>query len=211
VGVPVQDERYQGQGGGDGDAELSAAEQLDAEEARRLAVTTRGARYVYGLEARATGVAGQASERSESLEDLLAQLEDKRVKLVSMPSIWPARGWLTSRFGARISPFTGRTQMHRGIDIAGREGTPIVAPARGRVSFVGNKGPLGNSLTVDHGFGVRTVYGHTHAIFVKSGQEVERGQTIASIGSSGRSTGPHLHYSVEIKGKARDPLDYVFD
>ncbi|MHA7840158.1 MAG: M23 family metallopeptidase, partial [bacterium] len=142
---------------------------------------------------------------------LLGQLEDKREKLVSMPSIWPSRGWLTSRFGPRVSPFTGRRQQHNGIDIAAASGTPIVAPARGRVSFVGRKGPLGNALVLDHGFGVKTVYGHTREIHVRSGETVERGQRIAAIGTSGRSTGPHLHYVVEVNGKARDPLDYIFD
>ena len=126
-------------------------------------------------------------------------------------SIWPAKGWLTSRFGPRVSPFTGRRQMHAGIDIASADGTAIQAPARGRVTFVGNKGPLGKALVLDHGFGVKTVYGHTKTIVVKTGETVERGQKIAEVGSTGRSTGPHLHYVVEVNGKARDPLDYIFD
>ena len=128
-----------------------------------------------------------------------------------MPSVWPTKGWLTSRYGVRISPFTGRRQHHAGIDIAARAGTPINAPARGRVSSIGSRGPLGNSLMVDHGFGLKTFYGHTQEIFVKVGEIVARGQTIASIGSSGRSTGPHLHYGVHVNGKARDPLNYIFD
>ncbi|HPG27722.1 MAG TPA: M23 family metallopeptidase, partial [Myxococcota bacterium] len=101
--------------------------------------------------------------------------------------------------------------MHAGIDIASADGTAIQAPARGRVTFVGNKGPLGKALVLDHGFGVKTVYGHTKTIVVKTGETVERGQKIAEVGSTGRSTGPHLHYVVEVNGKARDPLDYIFD
>ena len=128
-----------------------------------------------------------------------------------MPSIWPAKGWLTSRFGPRVSPFTGKRQLHAGIDIAAASGTSIYAPARGRVTFVGRKGPLGKTVVLDHGFGVKTVYGHTKEIHVSSGETVERGQEIAAIGSTGRSTGPHLHYVVEVNGKARDPLDYIFD
>jgi murein DD-endopeptidase MepM/ murein hydrolase activator NlpD len=128
-----------------------------------------------------------------------------------MPSIWPSKGWLTSRFGPRVSPFTGRRQQHTGIDIAAADGTLIQAPARGRVTFAGRKGPLGNALVLDHGFGVKTVYGHTKEILVKTGDTVERGDRIALIGSSGRSTGPHLHYVVEVKGKPRNPLDYIFD
>jgi murein DD-endopeptidase MepM/ murein hydrolase activator NlpD len=174
-------------------------------------LTTEGARVVDALGRLADRMNGHASVRGDSLELLLEQLDDKRVKLASMPSIWPARGWLTSRFGARVSPFTGRRQMHAGIDIASRAGTPIIAPAQGRVSYVGRKGPMGNTLILDHGFGVKTIYGHTEAIHVKPGQSVERGQEIAAIGSTGRSTGPHLHYVVEINGKPRNPLDYIFD
>jgi len=160
---------------------------------------------------RAIDLAAGAGTRAESLEVLLGQLDDKRQRLVSMPSVWPAKGWLTSRFGPRVSPFTGRRQRHNGLDIAASEGTPIYAPARGRVTFAGRKGPLGNALVLDHGFGVKTVYGHNKQIVVKTGETVERGTKIAEIGSSGRSTGPHLHYVVEVNGKARDPLDYIFD
>ena len=127
------------------------------------------------------------------------------------PFYQPTRGWLTSRFGPRISPFTGRRHRHAGIDIAARNGTPITAPARGRVVSISTRGPLGNSVTIDHGFGVKTFYGHNDEIFVNVGSEVDRGQKIASVGSTGRSTGPHLHYSVQINGKARDPLNYIFD
>ena len=153
----------------------------------------------------------RADGRSDSLVLLVNALEDKRNRLVSMPSVWPAKGWLTSRFGPRISPFTARRQKHAGIDIAARLGTPITSPARGRVSSIGSRGPLGNSLTLDHGFGVKTFYGHTDEIFVKVGDTVDRGQRIAAIGNSGRSTGPHLHYGVHINGKPRDPLNYIFD
>jgi murein DD-endopeptidase MepM/ murein hydrolase activator NlpD len=163
------------------------------------------------LDDTAVVLAEGAGIRADSLEVLLGQLDDKRERLVSMPSIWPSKGWLTSRFGTRVSPFTGRRQAHSGIDIAASSGTPIHAPARGRVTFAGRKGPLGNALVLDHGFGVKTVYGHTQEILVKTGDTVERGTMIAKIGSSGRSTGPHLHYVVEVKGKARDPLDYIFD
>lgn len=157
------------------------------------------------------GLESQATARVESLELLVEALEIKGQRLASLPSVWPAQGWLTSGFGTRISPFTGRPQHHAGIDIAAREGTDIISPARGRVHFVGRKGPMGNTLIVDHGFGVKTVYGHTHEIWVKPGEEVSRGQRIASIGSTGRSTGPHLHYVVEVDGRARNPLDYIFD
>jgi hypothetical protein len=209
VGVPIDMKGAGVEGATPGlDVPLSS---ISSEDAKVEALTTPSARHVHALARVAEKLGETAGGRGESLDLLLEQLDDKRVKLASMPSIWPARGWLTSRFGARVSPFTGRTQKHAGIDIASRQGTPIIAPARGRVSFVGKKGPLGNTLVVDHGFGVRTVYGHTHDIHVKSGEKVDRGQLIASIGSTGRSTGPHLHYVVEIDKKPRNPLDYIFD
>jgi len=152
-----------------------------------------------------------AAGQELSLGELIAQLEDKHHHLVSSPAIWPTKGWLTSRFGARISPFTGLRQFHSGIDIAGAMGTDVIAPARGRVSFVGSKGPLGNTIVIDHGYGVRTHFGHNSNVTVRVGEEVERGQVIAKLGSTGRSTGPHLHYSVEVHGKSMNPLDFIFD
>ncbi len=152
-----------------------------------------------------------ADQRQLSLQELVTQLEDKHQRLASSPAIWPAQGWLTSRFGTRISPFTGKRQFHAGIDVAGERGTPVLATANGKVVFSGGKGPLGKTVILDHGHGIRTHYGHNHELFVKRGEKVERGQKIASLGNSGRSTGPHLHYTVEVRGKAVNPLDYIFD
>jgi len=152
-----------------------------------------------------------AGRQHYSLANLTQQLESKRDHLASTPAIWPTEGWLTSRFGSRISPFTNRKQFHAGIDIAGQRGTDVVAPAQGKVVFSGTKGPLGKSLIIDHGYGIRTHYGHSDDLYVDRGDTVERGQRIAAMGSSGRSTGPHLHYVVEVSGKAVNPLDYIFD
>lgn len=163
------------------------------------------------MHVRADHLGGLARVRAESLGSLVGELERKSDQLASLPSVWPVRGWLTSRFGPRVSPFTGRRHMHSGIDIATRHGSPIIAPARGRVVFVGSKGPLGKSVVLDHGFGVRTYYGHTSEILVKTGDLVERGREIAKVGNTGRSTGPHLHYTVEVDKKSRDPLDYILD
>jgi murein DD-endopeptidase MepM/ murein hydrolase activator NlpD len=172
---------------------------------------TQKARAMRQLEELAKAISVGAEIQTGSLEELMIQLEDKHSRLVSMPSVWPTRGWLTSRFGPRISPFTGRRQHHAGIDIAAASGADIVAPAMGRVVFVGRKGPLGKSLELDHGFGVRTLYGHAKDIHVRIGDEVARGDRIASVGSTGRSTGPHVHYVVKVNGKSRNPLDYIFD
>ncbi|MDJ0852829.1 MAG: M23 family metallopeptidase [Myxococcota bacterium] len=152
-----------------------------------------------------------ADQRQLSLQELVTQLEDKHQRLASSPAVWPTQGWLTSRFGTRISPFTGKRQFHAGIDVAGERGTPVIATANGKVVFSGSKGPLGKTVIIDHGHGIRTHYGHNHELFVKRGEKVERGQKIATLGNSGRSTGPHLHYTVEVRGKAVNPLDYIFD
>ncbi|MCH7599659.1 MAG: M23 family metallopeptidase [Myxococcales bacterium] len=174
-------------------------------------LATKKARAMRQLDELAKAIGVGAEIQTHSLEELMIQLEDKHSRLTSMPSIWPTRGWLTSRFGPRISPFTGRRQHHAGIDIASATGADIVAPAAGRVVFVGRKGPLGNTVVVEHGFGVRTLFGHAEKIHVKIGQELKRGELLASVGSTGRSTGPHVHYVVEVNGKARNPLDYIFD
>jgi len=173
----------------------------DADVPQRVSLLQKSAEYLGAI----------AEGQGDSLEELLASLEGKSHRLASSPSIWPSKGWMTSRYGYRISPFTNRKQFHAGIDIAGTPGTAIMAPARGKVVFAGENGPLGNSVIIDHGFGVRTQYGHSKELFVKRGEEVERGQKIASLGNTGRSTGPHLHYMVEVNGKSRNPLDYIFD
>jgi hypothetical protein len=174
-------------------------------------LATQKARAIRQLDELAKAIGIGAEIQTQSLQELVIQLDDKHSRLTSMPSIWPTRGWLTSRFGPRISPFTGRRQHHAGIDIAAAAGADVIAPAAGRVVFVGRKGPLGNAVVLEHGFGVRTLYGHIKKILVKIGEEIERGELLATVGSSGRSTGPHLHYVVEVNGKSRNPLDYIFD
>ena len=163
------------------------------------------------LDAGARRLLDVSALRERSYADLVDQLRSKSDRLASTPSVWPARGWVTSGFGRRISPFTGKSQMHHGIDIAAERGTAVVAPARGRVSFVGRKGPLGKTLEIDHGHGIKTVYGHCDAIHVERGQRVERGQWIAAIGNTGRSTGPHLHYGIQVRGQSVDPRKYILD
>jgi murein DD-endopeptidase MepM/ murein hydrolase activator NlpD len=153
----------------------------------------------------------RVTTQAMSFEELVEGLEGKRHRLASTPSIWPTEGWVTSGYGYRISPFTGRRSFHGGLDIASDFGTPILAPARGRVAFSGRKGPLGKTLVIDHGFGLRTSYGHAAEIHVEKGQEIERGERIASVGSTGRSTGPHLHYAVAVKGRSVNPHNYIFE
>jgi murein DD-endopeptidase MepM/ murein hydrolase activator NlpD len=163
------------------------------------------------IQAKADQLARQALQQQGSLKILIEQIRGKAERLASTPSIWPAHGWLTSRFGYRISPFTGLHDFHAGIDIAAEPGTTIVAPARGRVVSAGPMGPLGNVVVLEHGHGLRTTFGHAREVLVREGQTVERGERIASVGSSGRSTGPHLHYAVERDGRLTNPIDYIIE
>ncbi len=153
----------------------------------------------------------EAAVQEESFIELKEFLEDKKSLLASTPSVWPVRGWVTSGFGKRISPFTGTWKMHEGLDIATRVGRPIIAPADGRVTYVGVEAGYGKLLVIDHGYGVVTRYGHNSKILVKVGQKVKRGQKIAAVGNTGRSTGPHLHYEVRVNGVPVNPRNYILN
>ncbi len=143
--------------------------------------------------------------------DLIKFLESQKMLLACTPSIWPAKGWLSSRFGYRISPFTGEKEFHRGIDISGRINSPVLAPADGMVSAVFYDYGYGRVVTITHGYGLETLYGHLQKVLVKKGQFVKRGETIALLGNTGRSTGPHLHYEVHLNRVAVNPLRYILN
>jgi len=149
--------------------------------------------------------------QERSFQELVEYLEDQKSLLASTPSIWPVKGWLTSTFGYRSSPFTGRREMHKGLDIATRSGTPIIAPADGLVVFAGREGGFGNMIILDHGYGITTRYGHCSSIDAKLGQKIKRGDVIARIGSTGRSTGPHVHYEVAVNGVSVNPSRYILN
>ncbi len=153
----------------------------------------------------------QATAEGESLRELEDLLQDKRVLLTHTPSLWPTRGWLTSGFGYRISPFTGLRQRHDGIDISNRIGTAIISPADGVVTNIGREWGFGKILVISHGFGFITRYAHLERIDVKIGQKVKRGEEIAQMGNTGRSTGPHLHYEVRVNGVPVNPLKYILN
>ena len=140
---------------------------------------------------------------------LFQYLEDQKVLLSSTPSIWPTKGWLSSRFGYRISPFTQRKEMHKGLDISTRINTPIVAPADGIVIKTGWNGSFGRMISIRHGNGYISKYAHLNKILVKKGQAVKRGDKLGLVGQTGRSTGPHLHYEVHLKGVPVNPLRYI--
>lgn len=155
---------------------------------------------------------GRRSNHSAlELQKLLSNLSQQKSLLLSIPSISPVNGWITSSFGSRVSPFTGKRALHRGLDVASPIGTPIYAPADGVVIFIGAKEGFGNFIMVAHGYGVVTRYGHNSENMVQIGQKVSRGDQIATVGSSGRSTGPHLHYEVLVNGNYVDPRKFILD
>lgn len=149
--------------------------------------------------------------REQSVLDLWETLSERQSLLNSTPNIRPAKGWFTSRFGYRISPFTGKPALHAGLDIAAAPGSPVFAPADGVVSFAGYDEGYGKMITIDHGYGVSTRFGHNSQIYVQVGQRVTRWDVIGSVGNTGRSTGPHLHYEVRVNGVPRDPALYILD
>ncbi len=153
----------------------------------------------------------EASLQRDSFTELLDFLGKQKSILASTPSIWPVIGWTTSDFGYRVSPFTGKREFHRGIDIATEIGKEIVAPADGVIQRVSKERGMGNLVQINHGNGMITVYGHLlKKSDVKKGQKIKRGDIIGYVGNSGRSTGPHLHYGVCEDGIYIDPRRYLF-
>ncbi|MBW1726130.1 MAG: M23 family metallopeptidase [Deltaproteobacteria bacterium] len=149
--------------------------------------------------------------QQKELESLYNSLEYQRNLLSSTPAIRPTKGWISSGFGYRKSPFTGLREFHKGLDIANHKGTPIIATGDGIVTFVGAKGLLGKVIVIDHGHGMVTRYGHLQEILAKRKQAVKRGDTIALMGNSGRGTGPHLHYEVLLNGIPVNPKKYILN
>jgi murein DD-endopeptidase MepM/ murein hydrolase activator NlpD len=153
----------------------------------------------------------EVASRERSFRELKDLLEQKRSVLASTPTIWPVRGRITAGYGYRLSPFTGQREMHEGLDVAAPYGSPIMVTADGIVSFVGPLSSFGNVVFINHGHGLTTFYAHTSSARVKEGQQVKRGQIIAYVGTSGRTTGPHVHYEVQVNGATVNPLKYIID
>lgn len=155
----------------------------------------------------------QTETRMEEIqqEELLAVLRSNHGFFASTPSIWPTDGWVTSEFGYRRSPFTDRREFHKGLDIAGPTGTPVYATAKGKVIAAGRDGAYGLTVSLDHGSGIVTSYAHLNSLAVKEGQSVSRGELVGYMGSTGRTTGPHLHYEVRLNGIPVDPMRYILN
>ena len=148
-------------------------------------------------------------EKNQELLQLKESIEEYRKQMAATPSIWPARGKVTSEFGPRNSPLSRRKEFHFGIDIAGPRGTPILATAEGEVVLASYRIGFGNTIIIDHGYGFTTVYAHLKNFNVHLGNSVQKGQVIGYMGSTGYSTGVHLHYEVHKKGVAVNPRAYL--
>lgn len=174
-----------------------------------VGVTRENTRDYATLSVRIDRALRQSQLREQGVLQLWDSLSERKSLLTATPSIKPARGWFTSRFGYRMDPLTNRPEMHAGLDMAAPPGTPVYAPADGVVSYVGYESGYGKLVSIDHGYGVITRYGHNSRVFVEQGQKVHRWDVISAVGNSGRSTGPHLHYEVRIHGIPVDPTNYI--
>jgi murein DD-endopeptidase MepM/ murein hydrolase activator NlpD len=209
--------------------ELGARSALDPAQARAMA------KLPAVVKARATGGTAQASAAITSvittsltspddtfgvLRTLLQGLESRlrnvrrdverqEALAAATPSIWPAHGWLTGTFGGRADPITGEAGFHQGLDISTAKGQPVFATADGRVESASYSGDYGNVLVLHHDFGIATRYGHLSRFNVKPGQTVHRGDVVGFVGSTGRSTGAHLHYEILAAGKVLNPLQLL--
>ncbi|RJP77357.1 MAG: M23 family metallopeptidase [Candidatus Zixiibacteriota bacterium] len=154
----------------------------------------------------------QIGLQENSLAEIESQLADQEKMLRSLPSIRPVNGGaFSSYFGKRRDPFTGRWEPHMGLDINTHSGAPIYAAADGKVLHASREPAYGNVVVIDHGHGYRTLYAHMSRFACTKGEQVKRGEVIGYVGSTGRSTGPHLHYEVRRHNKHQNPLDYMFE
>lgn len=151
----------------------------------------------------------QASKQEASFKEINAFLDKQRSILAATPSLWPSKGWITSGFGKRSSPLTGEPGRHMGVDIANEVNTPIRATADGIVTYAGWEAGYGRLVAIEHGYGYSTRYGHCARIEVKVGDEIKKGQIVGYMGSTGHSTGSHVHYEVRVHGMPVNPEKYL--
>jgi murein DD-endopeptidase MepM/ murein hydrolase activator NlpD len=150
----------------------------------------------------------QEGENLRALDRLMMRASKA---LAALPSRWPVRGSVNSEYGNRKSPWTDEREFHAGMDIGANRGTPVQAPAAGTVFFAGTAPEYGTTVIIDHGQDIKSLYGHLSQVSVKAGQKVERGTPIAYTGNTGRSSGPHLHYEILVKGRPVNPRAYLWD
>ncbi len=163
-----------------------------------------------GLHDGVTYMNGRLDQLDAQLAAIDYMLENERNKVQAKPHAWPTEGgWLSSNYGRRADPFTGQPANHFGVDIANRFGAPVLASSRGVVTFAGKMKDFGYMVDVDHGYGYKTRYGHMSSLAVKVGDVVDDSQLLGRVGSSGRSTGPHLHYEVHLHGRHINPVSFL--
>ena len=151
----------------------------------------------------------EINSSADNLVDLTETEEKLQEYLDSIPTLWPVVGRISDKFGYRTDPFTRKKTYHEGLDIAASSGTDIKAAADGKVIFSGQKSGYGNVVILEHDHQIKTVYAHASKLLVEAGQQVQKGDEIAKVGSTGRSTGPHLHFEVLVGGTPVDPLEYL--
>lgn len=176
-----------------------------------LASITPATATALAVTAEVEGLARLSQFEKARYQEVFDLLADKRELLDHTPSIMPTRGYISRGYGRKIDPFTGIKRLHPGMDIANKTGTPIYAPADGRVASVRVNGGMGKMVVIDHGYGIKTRYGHLNKYAIKVGQRVKRGELIAYMGNTGYSTGPHLHYELLINGKSVNPYKYILN
>jgi murein DD-endopeptidase MepM/ murein hydrolase activator NlpD len=189
--------------------ELPAVPEVGKLHRRPLTFRPESQFSLKGVDDRIASLDGRASRVEQRLQKIHEVKRQRNVFWAALPSRWPVRGWVTSAFGPRRATRVGGTRFHEGIDIAAPVGTPVLATGDGVVTYAGYKGGFGRALIVDHGFGIQTVYGHNSRLLVREGDRVRRGMDIATIGMTGRTTGPHLHYEVVVDGVPVDPMRYL--
>jgi murein DD-endopeptidase MepM/ murein hydrolase activator NlpD len=205
--------------------DLGARAALDPQAARAMdrlpsSITHRamgGGSSLADVTAPLTSAASSADPAFGLLRDVLSLVErrldqvrpgvERREALAAAtPSIWPVAGWLSSTYGTRTDPFTGAPDFHAGLDISADHGQAVRATAAGSVAHAGHAGDFGNLVVIDHGFGIRTRYGHLSRFAVSPGQSIHKGDIVGYVGSTGRSTSPHVHYELLLNGRATNPL-----
>ena len=164
------------------------------------------------IDAQLQEVENKVTDQEAGIRDLSDYFAEEKALLTSIPSIRPTQSrLLTSAFGVRVDPYTNQEVMHKGVDFAAEHGAQVQAPAAGTVVFVGNRGNYGKTLVIDHGFGLQTHYAHLSSYEVEAGENIKRGQLIAAVGNTGRTTGAHLHYEVRYRGIPQDPGRYILE
>lgn len=151
----------------------------------------------------------ETNRRIASYHEVMRQIEAERALYLATPNIWPCRGRITSSFGLRFHPVYQSNEFHSGLDIANEKGTPVCATAEGAIRVCDWQPGYGKLIVIDHGYGYRTYYGHLSSIKVTAGQRVRRGEVIGLMGSTGTSTGNHVHYEIQYRGSALNPVRFL--